>query len=307
MKRSNPNQEINLPLSETVEKPNFASGSLLFVGTATVVLRYAGFTILTDPNFLHQGDHIHLGYGIRSTRLTNPGLEIEELPPLDFIILSHFHEDHFDRVAVDKLNKSLPIITTDHAAKNLKNKGFTRVYPLKSWESFTIKKGEALVQITAMPARHGPGIFQALLPPVIGSILEFFRENKNQSSTLTLSEQMEEESQTTAPIFRLYITGDTIIYEELKKIPQHYKNIDLALLHLGGTKVLGILLTMDARLGVEAIQIIEPRLSIPIHFNDYTIFKSSLEEFIEAVKQAGLEERVMYLKHGDTYQWIIDN
>ena len=32
------------------EKPDFASGSLFFVGTATVVLRYARFTILTDPN-----------------------------------------------------------------------------------------------------------------------------------------------------------------------------------------------------------------------------------------------------------------
>ena len=35
-----------------------------FVGTATVILRYAGFTILTDPNFLHAGDHVHLGYGL---------------------------------------------------------------------------------------------------------------------------------------------------------------------------------------------------------------------------------------------------
>lgn len=42
-------------------KPDYASGSLFFIGTATVLLRYAGFTILTDPNFLHQGDHVHLG------------------------------------------------------------------------------------------------------------------------------------------------------------------------------------------------------------------------------------------------------
>ena len=24
---------------------------------------YAGFTILTDPNILHAGDHVHLSYG----------------------------------------------------------------------------------------------------------------------------------------------------------------------------------------------------------------------------------------------------
>ncbi|HEY9401563.1 MAG TPA: hypothetical protein VIQ24_02630, partial [Pyrinomonadaceae bacterium] len=43
---------------------SFGSGSIFFVGTATVILRYAGFTILTDPNFLHAGDHVHLGYGL---------------------------------------------------------------------------------------------------------------------------------------------------------------------------------------------------------------------------------------------------
>ena len=51
-----------------------------FIGTATVILRYAGFTILTDPNFLHQGDHIHLGYGLRSNRRTDPAIDINELP-----------------------------------------------------------------------------------------------------------------------------------------------------------------------------------------------------------------------------------
>ncbi|HEY0546505.1 MAG TPA: hypothetical protein VGC91_14095 [Pyrinomonadaceae bacterium] len=35
---------------------DFSSGSIFFVGTATIILRYAGFTILTDPNFLHAGD-----------------------------------------------------------------------------------------------------------------------------------------------------------------------------------------------------------------------------------------------------------
>ena len=72
--------------------------SIFFVGTATVLIRYAGFTILTDPNFLHAGDHAHLGYGLHSERLTNPAIEIEDLSPLDLVLLSHLHGDHFDRV-----------------------------------------------------------------------------------------------------------------------------------------------------------------------------------------------------------------
>jgi L-ascorbate metabolism protein UlaG (beta-lactamase superfamily) len=39
-------------------------GSLTFIGTATTVLRLGGFTLLTDPNFLHRGQRAYLGYGL---------------------------------------------------------------------------------------------------------------------------------------------------------------------------------------------------------------------------------------------------
>jgi hypothetical protein len=62
--------------------PNLDSGSILFVGNATVLILYAGFTILTDPTFIHMHKKVHLGYGLYSTRLTNPSIDIKELPPL---------------------------------------------------------------------------------------------------------------------------------------------------------------------------------------------------------------------------------
>ena len=261
--------------------PDFEQGSIFFVGTATVILRYAGFTILTDPNFLHQGDHIHVGYGIQATRRTNPAIDIEELPPLDLVVLSHKHDDHFDHIAAEKLDKNLPIVTTAHAARSLSKQGFQAIYPLDTWETLHLQKGNALLQITAMPARHGPGILAAALPTVMGSMLDF-QTSEGQRR------------------FRIYITGDTLVYDQLKEIPKRYSDIDIALIHLGGTQVFGILLTMDAKQGVEAIQIIAPRLAVPIHYNDYTIFKSPLEDFVQAVREAGLEDRVRYLSHGET-------
>ena len=84
---------------------DFNTGSVFFVGTATVILRYAGFTILTDPNFLHAGDHVHLGYGLTSERLTEPAINIEDLPPIDLCVLSHYHGDHFDQIVEEKLDK----------------------------------------------------------------------------------------------------------------------------------------------------------------------------------------------------------
>lgn len=257
-------------------------GSIFFIGTATVLLRYAGFTILTDPNFLHSGEQVHIGYGLHSTRTTNPAIEIDELPPLDLIVLSHMHEDHFDRVAAQKLNKSLPIVSTRQAAAVLKEKGFSATYPLKVWETLTVSKGEATLRVTAMPGKHAPSLLLPLFPPVMGSMLEF-------------------QTSTGKRLLRLYITGDTLIFDQLKTIPQRYPEIDLALLHLGGTRVFGVLLTMDGEQGVEALSIISPATAIPIHFNDYTVFKSPLEDFKKAVAAAGLENRVRYLKHGDTY------
>ena len=275
-----------LALPRRNEDPDFGNGSIFFVGTATVLIRYAGFTILTDPNFLHRGDHVHLGYGLISRRRTNPAVEIDDLPPLDFILLSHMHGDHFDRVAERKLNKATPIVSTRHAVAYLKRKGFTATRALRTWETLPITKGDARLHLTAMPGTHAPGPLAAALPPVMGSMLEF----------RTAGDETR---------LRLYISGDTLIHERLREIPRRYPEIDLALLHLGGTKVLGIMVTMDAGQGIEAIRMIEPRTAIPIHYNDYTVFKSPLEDFKRAVAEAGLEDRVHYLSHGDTYEFEV--
>ena len=276
-------KELILPTGGT--QPDFGSGSIFFVGTATVILRYAGFTILTDPNFLHQGDHVHLGYGLRSQRRTDPAIDIEDLPPLDLLLLSHLHEDHFDRIAATRLSKQLPIVTTPHAATSLRRQGFSFTTALRTWQSLTVRKGESVLKISAMPGRHGPGLLAAALPPVMGSLLEFQSQDKTR--------------------FCLYITGDTLIFDQLREIPKRYPDIDVALLHLGGTRAFGLLLTMDAKQGVEAIQIIAPKQAIPIHYNDYTVFKSPLEDFKAAVSAAGLDSKVSYLNHGETYTFHV--
>jgi L-ascorbate metabolism protein UlaG (beta-lactamase superfamily) len=275
-----------LTLPRRNENPDFQRGSIFFVGTATMVIRYAGFTILTDPNFLHAGDHVHLGYGLTSVRKTDPAVEIEDLPPLDFVLLSHLHGDHFDRVAERKLNKATPIVSTRHATRYLERVGFTHTHALKTWEPLELQKGAANLRLTAMPGTHGPGPLATLLPPVMGSMLDFVDGGgKN--------------------LLRMYISGDTLIHDRLREVPRRFPNVDLALLHLGGTRVLGIMVTMDAKQGVEAMRIVDPRTAVPIHYNDYEAFKSPLEDFKRAVTQAGLEDRVHYLAHGDTYEFDV--
>jgi len=267
-------------------RTNSIEGSILFVGTATTIIRYAGFTILTDPNFLHKGDHIHIGYGLRSTRLTDPALNLEDLPPLDLVVLSHMHEDHFDRLVQERLDHSLPIVTNPPAAEALTTLGFQSPFALDKWETISFVKGDIRLRITAMPAQHGNAAFSKLLPAVMGSMLEFSNKNGNL-------------------LLRLYITGDTVMYKDLKTIPKRYPNIDIAMLHLGGGRVLGVLVTMDGAQGVEAVKLLQPQIVIPIHYNDYTVFKSPLEDFQQRIAAEGLEDSVRYLSHGETYRWRI--
>src|SRR3712207_6714252 len=127
----------------------FANGSIFFVGTATVLLRYAGFTVLTDPNFLHRHDKVRLAYGLSSRRLTEPALSIDDLPPLDLVVLSHLHDDHFDRIAEERLDKSLPIVTTPHAARYLTDKGFRAAHAIATWETIEARKGQSRLRITS--------------------------------------------------------------------------------------------------------------------------------------------------------------
>src|SRR5436190_1051354 len=101
-----------------------AAGAVTFIGTATMLIRTGPFTILTDPNFLHRGERAYIGMGLHTRRRTDPALEIGELPPLDFVVLSHHHGDHFDQIAARQLPKDLPIITEPHSARKLRNEGF---------------------------------------------------------------------------------------------------------------------------------------------------------------------------------------
>jgi L-ascorbate metabolism protein UlaG (beta-lactamase superfamily) len=135
-----------------------------------------------------------------------------------------------------------------------------------------------------MPGRHGPPLSELVLPDVMGSMVEF-----------------------TSPAgrFRLYITGDTLVFDDIKEIPRRYPQIDLGLLHLGGTRVLGILVTMDDEQGLEMVQLVGAGLWLPIHFNDYDVFKSPLADFQRRISEAGLDGRLRYLSHGDSYEFAV--
>ncbi len=257
-----------------------AVASLTFVGTATTVLNLGGITLLTDPNFLHQGQRVYLGYGLFSKRRTEPAMQPRDLPGLDGVVLSHLHGDHFDRVAKKALGHALPVVTTPHAARHLRRWGFQEPVPLRTWESHELERADERVRITSVPGTHGPGVVGRLLPPVMGSVVELVRGD------------------TTA--LRVYITGDTLFRRELREVSERFPDLDAMVIHLGGTRALGILVTMDDQQGADMVALIAPPVTIPIHYDDYTVFRSPLSDFLDEVRRRQLPGQIRTVTRGET-------
>jgi L-ascorbate metabolism protein UlaG (beta-lactamase superfamily) len=250
-----------------------------YIGNATTLLRLGGFTLLTDPAFGPAGSRYHLGYGAWTRRLIGPALGLGDLPPLHAVLLSHLHSDHFDRTASRGLPPEVPILTTPQAGRKLARTRFTATRALRTWENYDLTRGPERVRVTAVPGRHGPGPVDRLLPDVMGSVVELFEDEVCR--------------------LRLYVTGDTLFRPGLAEIPRRCGDIDAMLIHLGGTKLLGMLLTMDARQGVDLTELIRPRLTLPIHHDDFRVFTSPVSDYFARARDRGLTG-VSPIGRGDT-------
>jgi L-ascorbate metabolism protein UlaG (beta-lactamase superfamily) len=255
---------------------------LYFVGHATTIIRYGGFTLLTDPTFLRRGQRAYLGYGLTTRRVRDPAISIDELPTLDGVVLSHLHGDHWDRLATRHLDRDLPVITTASASRRLKGRGFGHTHGLEKWHQHELTEQGRTVRVTAMPARHSFGLTGRLLPPVIGTMLEFGAAGGGTD-------------------LRIYISGDTLMYDELKEIPRRYPDIDVGVVHLGGGRVLGLaLVSMDARQGADWTEMTGCRRVVPVHNDDYTVCKSPLSAFEAEARKRGFTDALHIVERGTT-------
>jgi L-ascorbate metabolism protein UlaG (beta-lactamase superfamily) len=252
---------------------------LTFVGTATTVLRIGSFTLLTDPNFLHRGQRAYLGKGLWSRRLTEPACAPHELPPLDLVVLSHLHGDHFDRVARRDLERTAPVLTTPHAQRRLSRWGFPAL-GLETWQRHRITRGTEELTVEALPAVHARGLLGRLLPPVMGSLVEHRVDGQVRK--------------------RVYLSGDTLTGEHIDTIHERHPDIDVAVVHLGGTRVLLHTVTMDDRQGVEFLRTVAPKAAVPVHYDDYRVFRSPLSAFLTSAERAGLAPLLRVPARGDT-------
>lgn len=143
----------------TVDLTNFGDHDLAaaWIGHATVLLRVGGQTLLTDPVFSKRVGMTIAGVTMGVARVRPPALDIEHLPAIDAVVLSHAHFDHLDRPSLERLAKGpargATVVTAVHT-RRLIPRGFGRVVELPWSSSFTLDGPDGGLVFGALRPEH---------------------------------------------------------------------------------------------------------------------------------------------------------
>lgn len=101
------------------------------------------------------------------------------------------------------------------------------------------------------------------------------------------------------PHVAVYISGDTVWYESVAEVAQHFP-CQVAILHLGAAQVPkgSASLTMTAKEAVEASRAFANAVIVPLHFEDWEHFSEGYEEIPPAFAMEGLEHRLRWAQRG---------
>jgi L-ascorbate metabolism protein UlaG (beta-lactamase superfamily) len=125
--------------------------TVTWIGHSTFLINLEGTTILIDPVFSDKIGISLLGLttvGLR--RFVPPALKIAELPPLDLILVSHAHMDHYDIPSLRKLPRGAPTILARDTTEFMEDLGYAQLQEL-DWGQTAAVAG---VRIEAVPAKH---------------------------------------------------------------------------------------------------------------------------------------------------------
>lgn len=201
--------------------------SVTWLGHSTVLLQIGGLNVITDPVFSQRASPVQWA-GPR--RLMDPPLALDALPPLDIVLLSHSHYDHFDKPAVKRLARLHPDATwivpleLGHYVRGF---GVTNIVELDWWQSTDVLGAH----VTSTPARH----FSA-------------RRIGDRNKTLWCGYALEMKGR------RVYFAGDTAYHPEFVEIGARCGPFDIALIPIGAYDPRWFMhaMHMDAEEGVQA-------------------------------------------------------
>lgn len=240
---------------------------IALVGGPTVVMRYAGLTIVTDPTFDPPGRQ---DSGL--TKTEGPALTPDEVGPVDVALVSHdHHPDNLDDAGrVLALGARLALTTTKGASRvpgfEGMRPGDTRVVP-----------GKTDVAVTAVHAQHGPWALAPVLGPVIGFILRA-------DGWPTV-----------------YFSGDNSSVAVAGRVAQDHPDVSLALLCMGSAKVINrgtAPLTLDVSRAARVAAFWPDATIVPIHVDGWAHFTEQRADAVAGLAKRGLADRVVDLPAG---------
>ena len=244
---------------------------LTHVGGPTLLVEVDGWRLLTDPTFDPAGGHYAFGWGTSSDKVTGPAVDAADLPPVDAVLLTHDHHgDNHDTAGRAMLPSVPTVVTTVAGARRLAGTG-PDVRGLSAGDTTRLSApGKPDLEVTATPARHGP----PLTRPIVGQVVGFAIRRGGESRVL------------------VWVTGDTVLYGDLRDTAKGL-DVDVLVVHVGGVQfpITGPLrYTMTGRDAVQVVDLVRPRVAVPVHYEGWAHFKDG---------RAGIE-RALAAAPGDT-------
>lgn len=116
--------------------------AITWIGHASFLIQFTDLNVLIDPNFAN--------WLFLLKRIKRSGLKIQDLPPIDLVLLTHAHFDHFHKPTLRRLPHPKIGVMPWGVGDLAHNLGFARIIELEWWESF----GQKEWKVTLTPSKH---------------------------------------------------------------------------------------------------------------------------------------------------------
>jgi len=237
-----------------------------WIGHATVLINFYGTKILTDPVFSSRVGPSFFRLGtFGPKRLVAPALQIDELPPLDLILISHAHFDHLDIPSLRRLGKNTPIITAKNTGDIFDVLGQKSVRELDWGE--TISQGD--LEIEGLRVNH----FGWRFP------WEKDRSKGEQNGRSFNGYRISKNGH------HIVFGGDTAYHERFRDLGERKLSIDLAILPIGAYDP-WIYVHANPEQAVAMANHMGAKTILPVHWHTFSLSNEPVDEPIGRLKAA---------------------
>lgn len=237
---------------------------VIWFGHSSYLIRLSGKNILIDPVFSNRASPISF-IGKESYPVTNP-YQVDDLPDIDLVILTHDHYDHLDYNTIKKLKSRVnTFYTALGVGEHLEHWGVDEnmITEFDWWEKQVFRHE---IEVIATPARHFSG--------------RLFKRNQTLWNSFVLK----------TATHTIFIGGDSGYDPVFKTIGQQYGPFDLAILECGQYNTLWPSIHMMPEEVVLASQDLQARAFMPVHWGKFTL---ALHPWSDPIVRASKQAEIM--------------